>query len=116
MALDWGTSQTHSGNGFLLGKGHVSADVSRSYQQTTVISMVHEVAVGAAPLAVRALGICGVTVKFSIATVSANFCLASPWFMTCAGVSLRLALLMHHARLTHPCLDSLSAGIKVFDS
>jgi hypothetical protein len=49
VAPNWGSSQTHSGDGFLIiGKGHVSTDVSWSHQQPTVISMVHDVAVGAA--------------------------------------------------------------------
>ncbi len=36
----WGSSQAHSGDGFLIGKGHVSTDVGWCHQQPTVISMV----------------------------------------------------------------------------
>jgi hypothetical protein len=70
IALSWGSSQAHCGDGFLLSKRYVSTDVCWGYwgrhQQPTVISTVHEVAVGAA-LAVRALRICGVTVKILVA-------------------------------------------------
>ena len=52
---------------FLLSKRHVSTDVCWGYQQPTVISTVHEVAVRAA-LAVWALGICGVGIKLPVAT------------------------------------------------
>jgi hypothetical protein len=46
-------------------KRYVSTDVCWGHQQPTVISTVHEVAVGAA-LAVWALRICGVTVKLLV--------------------------------------------------
>jgi hypothetical protein len=55
-----------TGAGFLLSKRHVSTDVCWGHQQPTVISMVHEVAVGAA-LAVWVLRICGVTHKLPVA-------------------------------------------------
>ena len=64
IALNWGSGQAHCGDGFLLSKRHVSTDVCWGYQQPTVISTVHEVAVRAA-LAVWALGICGVGIKLS---------------------------------------------------
>jgi hypothetical protein len=67
IALNWGSSQAHCGDGFLLSKRHVSTDVCWGYQQPTVISTVHEVAVRAA-LAVWALGICGVGIKLPVAT------------------------------------------------
>ncbi len=54
IALNWGSGQAHCGDGFLLSKRHVSTDVCWGYQQPTVISPVHEVAVRAA-LAVWAL-------------------------------------------------------------
>jgi hypothetical protein len=66
IALNWGSSQAHCGNGFLLSKRYVSTDVCWGHQQPTVISTVHEVAVGAA-LAVRALTICGVGIKLPVA-------------------------------------------------
>jgi hypothetical protein len=66
IALNRGRGQAHCCDGFLLSKWHVSTDVSWGHQQLTVISTVHEVAVGAA-LAVRALTICGVGIKLPVA-------------------------------------------------
>ena len=66
IALNGGSSQAYCSDGSLQSQGHVSTDVCWGDQQASVISIVHEVAVGAA-LAVRAIGICGVTVKLSIA-------------------------------------------------
>jgi hypothetical protein len=35
IALNWGSSQAHCGDGFLLSKRHVSTDVCWGYQHTT---------------------------------------------------------------------------------